>query len=456
MTLNTSWPPESAPGKRCAAATRRRLLASGGAAALTVAAACGLPAGVGSPAAKKVTGTVEFWTDATLPYRDRTGAKLAAEFEQQNPGVKINWTDTPYADLLGKLVPAVVAGNPPDLSYADRYVTKSFACKSAARELDAYIKQSRSFKLDNLWPQLRRDVTYKGKIYSMPSQGNAGQLWFNKNHFREVGLDPDKPPTTWDQAVQTVQRLTRSSGGTVERAGWVPSRGWGVPWMVMYWQLGGDLTDADDKKVTFNNDKAAQVFEWQLRVNDMHGGEDAITALFGGANMWDAFAQGKTSMLWGNNTARRDRWSKVAGLEVGNTYWPTPPSGQRSNYFAGATIILPKGSKNPDAAFAYVEYKFLDDPQVRWALDFDTIPATKSAANNERYANASPEHKTVVGDLNYAKWVITAPGGDQALQFQTGIATNVFPRKMTVRDALDDAVRNAQLKLDEAERTCAI
>jgi ABC-type glycerol-3-phosphate transport system substrate-binding protein len=301
---------------------------------------------------------------------------------------------------------------------------------------------------------MRRDVTYKGKVYGMPPQGNAGQLWFNKNHFREAGLDPERPPTTWEQAIQAVQRLTRRSGADIERAGWVPPRGWGVPWMVMYWQLGGDLTDADERKAIYNNERAMQVFEWQLRVHDMQGGEEAINALFAGANMWDAFAQGKVSMLWGNNSARQARWSKVAGLEVGNSYWPTPPGGQRSNYFAGATLIIPKGAKNPDASFAYVEYKFLDDPQVRWALDFDMVPATKTASNSERYAKAGPEQKTVVEDLQLAKWVIAAPGGDQALKFQTGVANTFFHRKMSVREALDDAVRNTQLVLDEAARTC--
>ena len=33
----------------------------------------------------------------------------------------------------------------------------------------------------------------------------------------------------------------RRAGTATERAGWVPQRGWGVPWMVMYWQLGGEL-----------------------------------------------------------------------------------------------------------------------------------------------------------------------------------------------------------------------
>ena len=82
--------------------------------------------------------------------------------------------------------------------------------------------------------------------------------------------------------------------------------------------------------------------------------------------------------------------------------------------------------------------------------------ATRTASNTERYLRAGPEQKTVVDDLQTAKWVIAAPGADQALKFQTGVATNVFQRKMTVRDALDDAVRNAQNELDEAARTCVI
>jgi multiple sugar transport system substrate-binding protein len=303
---------------------------------------------------------------------------------------------------------------------------------------------------------MRRDVTYKGRVYSLPSQGNVGQLWFNRNHFREAGLDPEKPPTTWDQAVQAIQRLTRRAGADVERAGWVPPRSWGVPWMVMYWQLGGELTDADDRRVIFNNERAVQVFEWQLHVHELQGGEDALTALYAGANANAAFAQGKVSMVWAANSTWRAQWANVPGLDVGNTYWPTPPNGQRSNYLGGATLIIPRGAKNPDAAFAYVEYKFADDPQVRWALDFDTVPATKTASNNERYVKASPERKTAVEDMQFAKWVITAPGGDQALKFQTGVAGNVFQRKMTVRDALDDAVRGAQAELDEAARTCVI
>jgi multiple sugar transport system substrate-binding protein len=288
----------------------------------------------------------------------------------------------------------------------------------------------------------------------MPHQGGVGLVWFNRNHFKEAGLDPAKPPTTWDQTVQAIQRLTRRAGTATERAGWVPQRGWGVPWMVMYWQLGGELLDPTEKKAVFNNERATQVFDWLLRVHDLQGGEDAITELYAGANNYDAFAQGKVSMVWAPNSTWQAQWASRSELDVGNTFWPTPPGGKRSNYMGGWSLIVPKGAKNPDAAFAYLEYKLGDDPQVRWALDWDSTPSTRTAATNERYVNSSPERKTAVEDMPFAKWVIAAPGGDQALKFQTGVANNVFQRKMTVREALDDAVRSVQNELDEAARAC--
>lgn len=444
------------------APTRRRVMATGATALVTASlGACTGPdvlpsGGGGGTGTKPLSGTVELWSNAGYAYKDRTGSRLVEEFQQLHPGVRITWTDTAVADFMSKLVTTTVAGNPPDISYADRYATKSFACKGAASALDNYIKQSKTFKLDNLWPIMRTDVTYKGKVYAMAHQGGGGILWYHKNMFREVGLDPERPPTTWDQAEQAIARLTRRSGTSLTRAGWVPQRGYGRAWMMVYWQLGGELLDAEEKKAIFNNEKAVQAFEWLLKVNDQQGGDEAIAQLYSGANNYDAFAQGKVAMVFGTNATPKGAWANVQGLELGSTFWPTPPGGKRSNYVGGWSLLIPNGAKNPDAAFAYLDYKLGDDAQVRWALDWDSVPSTRSAAMNDRYYKTSPERKVSVDDMPFGKWVISAPGGDKALAYQTAVQDNVFQRKMSAREALDTAVRDVQRELDEGARACAI
>ena len=116
--------------RRASGRSRRALLGSLGAAGGVGLLAAG-SIGAGGTPSRKVEGSVEFWTNSGLAYKDKIGAQLANEFMQKNPGVKIIWTDmTPDPT---KLVAATVAGSPPDIAYADRYTTKSLA--SAGRRV---------------------------------------------------------------------------------------------------------------------------------------------------------------------------------------------------------------------------------------------------------------------------------------------------------------------------------
>jgi multiple sugar transport system substrate-binding protein len=198
------------------------------------------------------------------------------------------------------------------------------------------------------------------------------------------------------------------------------------------------------------------VFDWLLKVDDVQGGEDAIAALYQGVNIYDALSEGKTAMVWATNTTWRTTFSKVPGLDVGFAPWPVPPNGKRANYMGGWSLIIPKGAKNPDAAFAYLEYKLSDDPQIRWAEVWESIPSTRSAAQSDRYLAGRPERKVAVADAPYAKFVIGAPGGDLALKYQSGRSGTVLSRKMSVQDALADAVQSVQKELDDAARSCAL
>jgi len=109
-------------------------------------------------------------------------------------------------------------------------------------------------------------------IVAIPT--SASTLHYNKGFFREAGLNPDRPPATWDEMLTAIPRLTKRTGDELERAGWVPTRGFGVPWLVPFWQLGGELLDKDEKKVVFNSPQVAQTFEWLLRVHGLQGGEE--------------------------------------------------------------------------------------------------------------------------------------------------------------------------------------
>jgi multiple sugar transport system substrate-binding protein len=428
-----------------------------GTAALTACAGLGGGRGTGGPGgAKQLTGTVDFWSNAGYPYSGRIGEQLVQEFQQANPGLTVAFTDTSYAEFMTKLVTASAAGTPPDLSYADRYVTKSFACLGVNLALDDYMKTAKHAKATAFWPRLQYDTTYGGKTWAVPHGPDVGLLYYNRNSFRESGLDAAKPPATWDEAASAIQRLTKRSGSTLERVGWAPLRGWGVPWMIMYWQLGGELTTPDEKQAAYNNDKAIQVFEWLLKVYEAQGGDQAVTEAFQGASPYDAFIQGRMAMVWATHSQRRTAFEKESSLDFAVTHWPTPPSGQRSNYMGGWSLIVPKGAKNPDGAFHYLDFLSGDDAQIRWSEEFNNVPATRSAGNAPKWVQDRPERKVAQADMALAKWVITAPGGDKALTHQVAVGGNIVSRKLGIREALAESVKLVQEQLDEAQRNCGL
>ena len=81
-----------------------------------------------------------------------------------------------------------------------------------------------------------------GKTWGIPFQRSTLLLYWNKAHFRETGLDPDKPPANWQEMQGFAQRLTRRENSTAPTTRWgvqIPSSGF------PYWLFQGLTTEND-------------------------------------------------------------------------------------------------------------------------------------------------------------------------------------------------------------------
>ena len=404
----------------------------------------------------KAATQVEFWTNPGYAYTGHVGAQFVQEFQQATPGVTVNFEDNAIGNSSHavKLTAAAAAGTVPDLSYLDRFNTKSFACHGIIAPLDGYMNRAKNARLDLFWPRLQYDIGFKGKPWAVPHGPVVGLLFYNTDLFQAAGLDPAKPPSTWQEALTMIPRLVKGSGSGTTQVGWAPARGFGVPWMVPYWQLGAELTSPDETRAIFDNDQAMQVFSWFLQADDLQGGEAAIDAAYQKVNAFDAFAQSKVAMVWAAQSQYAISWAKVPNLHVGFGYWPTPPNGSRSNYMGGWSLVVPQGAKHPEAAFAFLDYISADDPQIRWANEWNTIPTTQSAAGAAAFLQGRPDRKLAVADMPTAKWVITAPGGDKALAPTQNVASDIIAKRLNIRDSLAAAQKEAQQDLDDAGKNC--
>lgn len=294
----------------------RRLLAIAMLAALT---ACGAPA----PSSGKVTLT--FWNGYTGPDRPALEG-LVKKFNDTHPTIQIQMNIMTWDVLFQKLLPAYTSGNGPDLVAFDDAHIGRFAAKGVLAPLDDWFTPDHTANL--VKPAVDATV-FKGKHYAVPMTFTPILMYYNKKLFKDAGLDPDKPPATWQEWQGALKKLTKDTNGD----GRPEQYGTALPdhqtiqvWPILLWGNGGDL-------LTLNSPQSVQaVQQWSdLIVKD----KISPTGL-GGADADKLFQTGKAA------TNITGPWMttgfKEAGLDFGVAMVPAGPA--KGVTLAGASSFV--------------------------------------------------------------------------------------------------------------------
>ncbi|HEX2186625.1 MAG TPA: extracellular solute-binding protein, partial [Chloroflexota bacterium] len=336
------------------------------------------------------------------------------------------------------------------------YRVQSLAFAGVVTAVDDYFKRSTELKKDDLWPTLVQEVTYQGKMYAMLYGPDARVLYVSKDRYGRAGLNPDNPPRTWAELEEVIAKVHRGGQGSdVEQLGFDPFLGSGgiYRWLVPYWQLGGELLSADQEKVTINNEKAIQALTWLKQVVDSQGGYEAIQAFEQGSTYQQLFMDNKVTHLYATYAERAQEFqAKAPAMQYGFAGYPLPPNGRRANYGGGHTFPISHGAKNPDGAWAFLEHLSSDESNLAFADRYDRIPIRISTTRSERFHKNDPFRKLAVEEMPGRRFVISAPGGAEALALQGNFVTEIMLGKVGLREGLADAQSQLQQVLDKWKR----
>jgi sn-glycerol 3-phosphate transport system substrate-binding protein len=153
----------------------------------------------------------------------REMTRLVKEFNDASPDVEVVAAYTgSYDDTRLKTQAAVEAGKPPAVTLMSANFVQEFVISGEIEAIDDLLTENgadaKAF-LDDFWPALRGNATANGKIYAIPFQNSTPILYINADHFKEVGLDPAKPPATWTELVAAAAKLTKRDGDKITRYG---------------------------------------------------------------------------------------------------------------------------------------------------------------------------------------------------------------------------------------------
>ncbi|WP_433260759.1 ABC transporter substrate-binding protein [Actinosynnema sp. CS-041913] len=187
-----------------------------------------------------------FWNGFTGPDRPVL-EELVETFNRTHPGVRVEMNVMPWDVLFQKMPAAYNAGRGPDLAAFETVRIAMYASRGFLGAVDDWYTAASAA----LHQHAAEATRYDGKRYGLPFTFTPTLLFYNRKLFREAGLDPDRPPTTWPEWQDHALRLTKFTEGSD-----TPSQfGLAIPdhqsvqiWPILLWGNGGDILSADGRR----------------------------------------------------------------------------------------------------------------------------------------------------------------------------------------------------------------
>src|SRR5690625_421854 len=393
---------------------------------------------------------ISFWhIHSDGPLKDMM-TELVAEFEDEHPNIKVDELGTNFFDYFTKLSTAMAGGTGPDLALNDTTTVPVRAEAGSILNIDSFIEEDEDFNIDDFYPVLVDKMKYDGSLYGLPSDTDVRVLYYNKDHFEEVGLDPESPPTNWDELREYAEKLTVwESDDLVERMGFSAETGISdLHFHTLAWSNGGDFWD-EDGNPTFTREENLEALQWMKDLNDYYG-DKAVSAFNSQASALDynPFIDGKTSMAVEVNNMYQDinRYAPDLNFGVAAIPYQTEPV----TWSAGFDYEMIDNNDDEKAAATWELLKFLTskEAQIKIHEESGSLVSNMTAAEAPEFME-DPIWATMVEQMEHARfidfiealpeWHSTSRGAEEAV-----LSANEDPAK-ALEDAqkiAEDAVKN--------------
>ena len=334
-----------------------------GAAAVTLlcaAAACSSSGGAAAPTPTNssfgvnATGTVQFWARTVSK---TLAQKLVSEFNATHKNLQVKLTLTSINDDTTSLATSIRAGDPPDVVGLNDIDMPAFTSVGSFLNLTSEVNKL-PYKAD-LSPGHVGLATYQGKIYGVPYWADLSVLWYNKTLFKQAGLNPDAPPTSYAQILfdaQAINKLGHGISGFTFAGDCQGCLGFTVQPGI--WADGSHLTNGDIGSQTANiagNTALESALTLYRNVWTQHLAPDNDRT-DDGTTWGQDFAAGKIGIMPGGYGQLTDL---VKPSQLGTEFMDTPLPGANGGYSTfdgGDDFAIPAAAKNPSGAWEFIQW----------------------------------------------------------------------------------------------------
>jgi sn-glycerol 3-phosphate transport system substrate-binding protein len=377
--------------------------------------------------------TAQAKTELTMYYPVAVGGSLTkivdglvAGFMKQNPDIKVNAIYAGnYNDARIKALAALKSGHPAQLSVMFSIDIYELIEQGAIVAFDDIVETAdEKAWLDSFYPALMGNGRTQGKTWGIPFQRSTIVMYYNKDAFRDAGLDPEKPPATWQELTEAGKKLTKAGG---ERWGvMIPSTGYPY-WMfgALTMQNGEVLMNGAGNETYYDKPGVVAALQYWRDLGAKHGVMPQGTIEWG--TLRQNFLEGKTAIMW-HSTGNLTVVKKNAKFDFGVAMLPA--SVRRGTPTGGGNFYIFKDTTAEEKKAALKLIRFMTSPEssAEWSMKTGYIgisPAAYETAALKKYVAGFPPAAVARDQLEFATAELST--------YQTG----------RVRKLLDDAIQAA-------------
>ena len=360
----------------------------------------------------------------------KTIDSMVADFEKANPDIKVKaiYAGT-YQESIVKALTAFKGGTPPTLAVLLSTDLFTLIDENAIVPIDSLASSAEDKKwIDGFYKGFMENSQTEGKTWGIPFQRSTIVMYYNKNLFKEAGLNPDKAPANWNEMVEAAKKLTkRDAAGNVSQWGVkIPSTGFGY-WMFQAMTASNDtiLMNSAGTKTYFDKPGAVQALQHWV---DLTTKDKVMPA---GSIEWGTtpkdFLEQKAAMVWtttGNLTNIRTNASFPFGVAMlPGIKHPGSPTGGGNFYVFNKT-----SPAEQQAAMKFIRFATEPARAAQWSIATGYVAPRQDAWD-------TPEMKKYLQDV---------PAADVAReQMKYGVAELSTHDNQRVTKALNDNLQAA-------------
>ena len=318
----------------------------------------------------------------TSPARTETLKSIVAQFEQANPGTKVEIISLPWGEAFQKFATMVSAGEIPDVMEMPDTWLSLYANNGMLESLEPYLSDWEvTADLSDRALELGRDID--NTAYMLPYGFYLRAMFYNKKLLAEAGVS--EPPVTMDEFAEAARKVSALPGkyGYCLRGGPGGLNGWVMFGATM---AGSNTFFNEDGTSTFDSEGWQKGISWLIDLyKNGYAPKDSIN--WGFNEIVAGFYSGTCAFLDQDPDALIAIAERMKPEDFGVTTMPKGPSGKTFPTIGYAGWSMMAKSQNKDLAWKLIATLEGPEGNLTWNKRTGALPALKSASDDPFYAS---------------------------------------------------------------------